>query len=228
MKLAKFSAKLVANFRRSLEGDFRVSFAGKIVRSTKTPPQISPSNFTTRFWVVAGPKTRVSVWQPAPYGNYWVAFWELLRNYCVSSRNPFCSDTNTPCPIRLDDRCTGQWKRMEEVPRCTSLVPLAFPCFVLRLIGGNRRAFRLPGAGGYYFHCTVEPSPGHIRCQNTPPVNRAQDAENYIYSSGPPNEDFLSNFSSCDTGARWLLPFLWQAEFISEVRILFWLHVQSS
>ena len=24
--------------------------------SAKTPPQISPSNFTTRFWVVAGPK----------------------------------------------------------------------------------------------------------------------------------------------------------------------------
>ena len=24
--------------------------------STKTPPQISPSNFTTRLWVVAGPK----------------------------------------------------------------------------------------------------------------------------------------------------------------------------
>ena len=32
---------------------------GKIIRSifpSKTPPQISPSNFTTRFWVVAGPK----------------------------------------------------------------------------------------------------------------------------------------------------------------------------
>ena len=29
MKLAKFSAKLVANFRRSLEGDFRASFAGE-------------------------------------------------------------------------------------------------------------------------------------------------------------------------------------------------------
>ena len=28
---------------------------------------------------------------------------------------------------------------------------------------GNRRAFRLPGAGGDHFHCTVEPSPGHIR-----------------------------------------------------------------
>ena len=26
--------------------------------STKTPPQISPSNFTTRFWVVAGPNSQ--------------------------------------------------------------------------------------------------------------------------------------------------------------------------
>ena len=31
--------------------------------------------------------------------------------------------------------------------------------------GGTRRAFRLPGAGGDHFHCTVEPSPGHIRCR---------------------------------------------------------------
>ena len=33
------------------------SFGGKLSQafSTKTPPQISPSNFTTRFWVVAGP-----------------------------------------------------------------------------------------------------------------------------------------------------------------------------
>ena len=29
----------------------------------------------------------------------------------------------------------------------------------------NRRAFRLPGEGGDHFHCTVEPSPGHIRCR---------------------------------------------------------------
>ena len=29
MKLAKFSAKLAANFRRNLEGDFRASFAGE-------------------------------------------------------------------------------------------------------------------------------------------------------------------------------------------------------
>ena len=41
---------------------------------------------------------------------------------------------------------------MEEVPRRTSLVPLAFPLFyALFNRGGNRRAFRLPGAGGGSF-----------------------------------------------------------------------------
>ena len=59
MKLAKFSAKLVANFRRSLADYFRASFAGENRQKhfpPKLPPQISPSNFTTRFWVVAGPR----------------------------------------------------------------------------------------------------------------------------------------------------------------------------
>ena len=39
------------------------------------------------------------------------------------------------CPIRLDNRRAGQWKWMEEVPCRTSLVPLAFPCFVLCFVG---------------------------------------------------------------------------------------------
>ena len=47
VKLAKFSAKLVANFRRSLAGDFRASFAGKIVRSTSH--QNSTANFTIKL-----------------------------------------------------------------------------------------------------------------------------------------------------------------------------------
>ena len=46
-------------------------------------------------------KTRGSAWQPASFGNYCVAFYELLlRNYCVSSRDPFYSDPNTP-PINF-------------------------------------------------------------------------------------------------------------------------------
>ena len=41
---------------------------------------------------------------------------------------------------------------MEDVLRRVSLVPLAFPCFVLCFgRGGNRRVFRLPGAGGGSF-----------------------------------------------------------------------------
>ena len=41
---------------------------------------------------------------------------------------------------------------MEEVPRRTSLVPLAFPCFVHSFNrGGNKERFRLPGAGGGSF-----------------------------------------------------------------------------
>ena len=48
VKLAKFSAKLVANFRRSVEGDFRASFAGeKIVRSVLH--QNSTANFTIKL-----------------------------------------------------------------------------------------------------------------------------------------------------------------------------------
>ena len=31
--------------------------------------------------------------------------------------------------------------------------------------GGNRRAFRLPGAAGDHFHCTVEPSPSKDDCK---------------------------------------------------------------
>ena len=44
----------------------------------------------------------------------------------------------------------------------TPCVPLF--CTLFRM-GGNRRVFRLPGAGGDHFHCAVEPSPGHIRCR---------------------------------------------------------------
>ena len=55
---------------------------------------------------------------------------------------------------------------MEEVPRRTSLAPLAFPCFVLCLIGVETEGFLdYQGRAGDHIHCTVEPSPGHIRCR---------------------------------------------------------------
>ena len=59
---------------------------------------------------------------------------------------------------------------MEEVPRRTSLVPLAFPCFVLRLIGlETKNVLDYQGRAGDHVHCTVEPSPGHIRCREKGP-----------------------------------------------------------
>ena len=74
-----------------------------------------------------------------------------------------------PCPIWLDDRGTGQWKWMEEVPRRASLVPLSFPCFLHCLIGvetGGLLDYQgRAGGGGGHFHFTVEPSPGHTRCR---------------------------------------------------------------
>ena len=55
---------------------------------------------------------------------------------------------------------------MEEVPRRTSLVPLAFPCFLHCLIGVETEGLLdYQGRAGDHFHCTVEPSPGHIRCR---------------------------------------------------------------
>ena len=53
-----------------------------------------------------------------------------------------------------------------EVPRRTSLVPLAFPCFLHCLIGMETEGLLdYQGRAGDHFHCAVEPSPGHIRCR---------------------------------------------------------------
>ena len=55
---------------------------------------------------------------------------------------------------------------MEEVPRRTSLVPLALPCFVLSLRGVETEGLLdYQGRAGDHFHCTVELSPGHIRSE---------------------------------------------------------------
>ena len=68
------------------------------------------------------------------------------------------------CPIWLYDCCAGQWKWMEEVPRRTSLAPLASPCFVLCLLRVEPEGLLdVPGKGGDHCHCTAEPPPGHTR-----------------------------------------------------------------
>ena len=56
----------------------------------------------------------------------------------------------------------NDWRKFRAVPRSYPLRSLVCTLFNK---GGNRRAFRLPGEGGDHFHCTVEPSSGHIRCR---------------------------------------------------------------
>ena len=70
---------------------------------------------------------------------------------------------------------------MEEVPRRTSLVPLASPCLLLCLIGVEaEELLDYQGRAGDHFHCTVEPSPGHIRCRNEAALSRVALLETAI------------------------------------------------
>ena len=51
----EIGGELPAKFRRRFSSFFCWGESSEAF-SAKTPPQISPSNFTTRFWVVAGPR----------------------------------------------------------------------------------------------------------------------------------------------------------------------------
>ena len=53
-------------------------------------------------------------------------------------------------------------RKFRAVPR---LYPLRSLVCTLFNKGGSRGAFRPRGASGDHFHCTVEPSPGRIRCR---------------------------------------------------------------
>ena len=68
----------------------------------------------------------------------------------------------------------NEWRKFRAVPRSYPLRSLIFCTLFNR--GGNRRAFGLPGAGGEHFHCTVEPSSGHIRCR-TSNVKNTKDSK---------------------------------------------------
>ena len=60
-------------------------------------------------------------------------------------------------------------RTMEMIGRSSASYLARTPCVPLFSTlfskAGNRKAFRLRGAGGDHVHCTVEPSPGHIRCR---------------------------------------------------------------
>ena len=55
------------------------------------------------------------------------------------------------------------WRKYRVAPRAYPSHPLV--CAYFHRVG-NKERFRLPGARGEHFHCTVDPSPGHIRCRD--------------------------------------------------------------
>ena len=50
----------------------------------------------------------------------------------------------------------------------TPCVPLFYILSLLLTTSGNRKASSLPGEGEDHFHCTVEPSSGHLRVNLLP------------------------------------------------------------
>ena len=90
-----------------------------------------------------------------------IVFFSFLTDYVISFYI-----TEFLCQIWLDEtgHQTMEMNGGSSAPylASTSCVPLFCTLFHR---GGNRRALRLPGAGGDHFRCTVEPSPGHVRCR---------------------------------------------------------------
>ena len=74
---------------------------------------------------------------------------------------------------RKGENMTGRpgYRTMEMIGASSALYLARAPCIPLfsTLLnrGGGRRVFRLPGLGADHFHCTVEPSPGHMWCRNS-------------------------------------------------------------
>ena len=92
------------------------------------------------------------------------------RRYGLRLQTPFVSDAVSETLVKPMPNMTGRlaYRTMEMNEGSSAPYLARTPCvplfFTLFNRGGNRRAFRLPGAG-HHFHCKVEPSPGHIRCQ---------------------------------------------------------------
>ena len=56
----------------------------------------------------------------------------------------------------------NEWRKCRVVPHTHPWRPLFYACYHG---SGSKGAFRLPGVMWDRFRCTVEPSPGHIRCR---------------------------------------------------------------
>ena len=116
--------------------------------------------------------------------GFWTLFWISPFWYRSSKRSQPMS-----MPIWLDDEGTGQWKWMEEVPRRTSLVPLAsFACTLFNR-GGNRKPSSLPRPGDH-LHCAVNLRPVIFGVDNADPPPRSSFSLRFGVPIAPPRTCF--------------------------------------
>ena len=127
------------------EGDAtKHSFSKKKVSSAKRGEGFSDEGFGKDFYRKGYSVKRFGPFSERPDSENWK----------VAALIPFPKITDNG----------SEWRKFRVVPRSHPLRPLVLKSFSR---GGNIRAFRLTGEDGDHFHCTVEPSSGHIRCRST-------------------------------------------------------------
>ena len=124
-----------------------------------------------------------NLWRLGPLGEFISGAVNIIvtsqKSKQNGSRNSFGADGIT-MTISMPNM-TGRpgYQTMEVSGRSSASYLAHTPCVPLLSTlfnrGGNRRAFRLPGAGGDHFHRAVEPLPGHIRCR--PSEQRLKNAQ---------------------------------------------------
>ena len=150
--------------RRGVPGAQRAPGSGV----SKKCPESAPGTFTLRrhsrdtFWTLRSPGTPLLTLPRTPPFSGTPSGTPSGHSGSEGPKIHALYDWTTGVPDNGND-----WRKFRAVPRSYPLRPLNFSLFNK---GGSRRAFRLPGEGGDHFHCTVEPSPGHIRCRQETPV----------------------------------------------------------
>ena len=83
----EIGGELPAKFGRRFSSFFCWGKKSSEAFSTKTPPQISPSNLTTRFWVVAGPRNGRQLQAQKEETIH------LIQKRLKRAFSPFCKET---------------------------------------------------------------------------------------------------------------------------------------
>ena len=98
------------------------------------------------------------IWMTSAQGRANISRHSIVKTACLQTACKTLPD-NGPCDHARYDWTTGVpdngnvWRKCRVVPRACPSYPLI--CAYFHRVG-NKERFRLPGAGGEHFHCTVD------------------------------------------------------------------------